>query len=110
MKTTIENIIASIPSLAAQLLIIGGALALVGTLMFALTFMWRRWASRSTERSDNRRPAPSLEIARPGRGKRGLAGLTEQLAAVLRFDGEGIAELFAQSGGLAPRAVARAVA
>jgi hypothetical protein len=114
MKTTIENIVTAIPSLAAQLFTIGGALAIIGATLFALAFMWQRHASRAASKSEprptNRRPAPSLEIARPGRAKRGLAAAAEQLAAAMSFEEEGIAELFSPSGGLARRVVLHAAA
>jgi hypothetical protein len=71
MRNLIESIITHIPSAAAQLLPIGGFLALLGTILIALMVLWRRWTTRATRKSTvSRLPQQPIAIVRPGGGQR----------------------------------------
>jgi hypothetical protein len=56
MRNLVDSIIAHIPSVAAQLLPIGGVLALLGTALIAVMALWRRWTNRPARRSEEDDP------------------------------------------------------
>jgi hypothetical protein len=84
MRNLVESIITHIPSVAAQLLPVGGVLALVGTTLIAVMVLWRRWATRAS-------------IAQSGRGQQGIVMLVEQLAAHTRISEEDVADMINNS-------------